>query len=79
MTEPEFLALDEVLAIHRDQLDLFGGRDGALSPGLLESAMAKRFRSTATSTAPISTMSRPRTRSPLARTNRLLTETREPG
>jgi death-on-curing protein len=40
VTEPEFLDLDEVLLIHREQLLRFGGGDGLRDQGLLESAIA---------------------------------------
>jgi death on curing protein len=35
-----FLGLDEVLAIHREQVDLYGGTEGVRDLGLLESAVA---------------------------------------
>jgi death-on-curing protein len=35
-----FLALDEVLAIHADQIDVYGGSPGLRDVGLLESALA---------------------------------------
>jgi death-on-curing protein len=35
-----FLGLDEVLAIHRDQIERYGGREGVRDLGLLESAVA---------------------------------------
>ena len=38
--EINFLTLDEVLAIHRDQIDRYGGLDGIRDGGLLESALA---------------------------------------
>ncbi len=38
--EPTFLTLDEVLAIHRDQHDRYGGSDGVRDWGLLQSAIA---------------------------------------
>jgi death-on-curing protein len=37
--EPEFLSVDDVLEIHKKQLDLFGGIDGIRDIGLLESAV----------------------------------------
>ena len=37
--EPDWLNVDDVLAIHREQLALFGGSDGLRDRGLLESAM----------------------------------------
>jgi death-on-curing protein len=40
VTEPEFLDLDDVLLIHREQLLRFGGGDGLRDQGLLESAIA---------------------------------------
>ena len=39
MNEPEFLSRDEVEAIHREQLDLFGGQDGILDSGRLDAAI----------------------------------------
>jgi death-on-curing protein len=38
--EPVFLTLDEVVAIHRDQISRFGGSEGAREWGLLKSAIA---------------------------------------
>ncbi len=38
--EPLFLSVDEVLALHADQLHLFGGADGIRDKGALESAVA---------------------------------------
>lgn len=38
--EPLFLSLDEVLALHEDQLRLFGGSAGIRDRGVLESAVA---------------------------------------
>lgn len=40
MTEPEFLTLAEVLAIHDAQLERFGGAPGVRDLGLLESAIS---------------------------------------
>lgn len=39
MKEPEFLSLDDVLAIHEDQLQRYGGARGIRDVTLLESAM----------------------------------------
>ena len=39
MTEPVFLALDEVLAIHADQIRRYGGQTGLRDLGLLQSAL----------------------------------------
>ncbi|MEO5337947.1 MAG: type II toxin-antitoxin system death-on-curing family toxin [Magnetospirillum sp. WYHS-4] len=39
--EPRWLPLDWVLAIHDEQLAMFGGGTGIRDPGLLESALAK--------------------------------------
>src|SRR4051812_33138988 len=39
MKEPRFLTLDEVLIIHDEQLEAFGGLDGIRDLGLLESAI----------------------------------------
>lgn len=38
--EPLFLTLDEILAIHRDQIARYGGADGVRDWGLLQSAVA---------------------------------------
>jgi death-on-curing protein len=38
--EPEFLALDEVLALHADQIRRYGGRPGLRDVTLLSSAIA---------------------------------------
>ena len=38
--EPEFLTLDEVVAIHRDQIGRYGGSLGVRDWGLLQSAVA---------------------------------------
>ncbi len=38
--EPVFLTLDEVLAIHRDQIARYGGSEGVRDWGLLQSALA---------------------------------------
>jgi len=38
--EPDFLTVEEVLALHADQLRLFGGSDGLRNRGGLESAVA---------------------------------------
>ncbi len=38
--DPIFLELDEVLLIHRDQLQRYGGMDGVREMGLLQSALA---------------------------------------
>jgi death-on-curing protein len=38
--EPEFLSLDEILEIHRDQIERYGGEGGIRDKGLLESAIA---------------------------------------
>jgi len=40
VSEPEFLDLEDVLLIHREQLLRFGGGDGLRDQGLLESAIA---------------------------------------
>ena len=41
MSEPEFLDVEHVLALHRRQLARFGGADGVRDRGLLESATAQ--------------------------------------
>jgi len=38
--EPTFLTIDEVLAIHRDQIARYGGSEGVQDWGLLQSAIA---------------------------------------
>jgi len=38
--EPVFLTLDEVVAIHRDQIARYGGAEGVRDWGLLQSAVA---------------------------------------
>jgi death-on-curing protein len=38
--EPIFLTIDEVLAIHRDQIARYGGAEGVRDWGLLQSAIA---------------------------------------
>ena len=40
MSDPEFLELEDVLAIHREQLARFGGGAGIRDAGLLDSALA---------------------------------------
>jgi len=40
LTEPLFLGLDEVLEIHRDQIERYGGSHGIRDIGLLQSAVA---------------------------------------
>ena len=39
--EPLFLSLDEVLEIHRQQIELYGGASGVRDLSLLESAIAQ--------------------------------------
>lgn len=39
MNEPNFLSVEEVLIIHGEQIDAFGGLDGIRDAGLLESAV----------------------------------------
>ncbi|MBW4613876.1 MAG: type II toxin-antitoxin system death-on-curing family toxin [Desmonostoc vinosum HA7617-LM4] len=41
MQIPKFLIMDEVLAIHADQISSFGGSHGVRDEGLLESALAQ--------------------------------------
>jgi death-on-curing protein len=38
--EPTFLTLDEIVAIHRDQIARYGGSEGVRDLGLLQSAIA---------------------------------------
>lgn len=40
MKDPSFLTLDEVLALHADQVERYGGAPGVRDLGLLESALA---------------------------------------
>lgn len=40
MKEPSFLTLDEVLALHADQIERYGGTHGIRDVALLESAVA---------------------------------------
>jgi len=40
MAEPTFLTLNEILDIHRDQIDRYGGQAGVRDLGLLQSAIA---------------------------------------
>lgn len=41
MDRPEFLSLADVLTIHEDQIDRYGGSHGIRDQGLLESALAQ--------------------------------------
>lgn len=38
--EPQFLSLDEVLEIHQEQIEIYGGPPGVRDPAALESAVA---------------------------------------
>lgn len=40
MNEPDFLTIDDVLAVHARSMELFGGAAGIRDQGLLESAVA---------------------------------------
>ncbi len=40
MNDPEFLTLDDLLALQADQIDRYGGAHGVRDVGLLESALA---------------------------------------
>ena len=40
MIEPTFLTLDEVIEIHRDQIERYGGHAGIRDMGLLQSAVS---------------------------------------
>jgi death-on-curing protein len=42
--EPVFLSLDEILEIHEQQIERYGGSAGLRDPAGLESAVAKPFR-----------------------------------
>lgn len=39
--QPRFLTRDEVLSLHRASIDMYGGADGVLDDGALESALAR--------------------------------------
>jgi death-on-curing protein len=39
MSETEYLTSEEVLAIHDDQITVYGGSSGIRDPGMLESAL----------------------------------------
>jgi death on curing protein len=41
MSEPSFLSLEEVLAIHRQQLELWGGSDGIINEATLLAALGQ--------------------------------------
>lgn len=41
MSEPIWLTVDDVIALHAEQLAIFGGPDGIRDHGLLESALAR--------------------------------------
>jgi len=41
MKEPYWLEKEDILAVHDELLDLFGGLEGVRDPGLLDSAMHK--------------------------------------
>ena len=41
MLTPKFLSVDDVLRLHADQIDSFGGSQGVRDEGLLESALAQ--------------------------------------
>lgn len=43
MTEPDFLDVEEVIALHDRQLVAFGGSPGIRDRGLLESAVAQQL------------------------------------
>ncbi|GAB6166168.1 type II toxin-antitoxin system death-on-curing family toxin [Thermostilla marina] len=38
---PDFLSIEDVLTLHADQVDLYGGEHGVRDMGLLESAVAQ--------------------------------------
>jgi death-on-curing protein len=48
----DFLGIEDILALHADQVDLYGGEHGARDMGLLESAAAQPRWATASSTPP---------------------------
>ena len=37
---PQFLSLEEIISIHKNQLELYGGESGLRDMGLLQSALA---------------------------------------
>jgi death-on-curing protein len=39
--EPTWIALQTIVIVHADQIELFGGASGIRDPGMLESAMAR--------------------------------------
>ncbi len=41
MTPPQFLTTEDVLRLHRDQIDTYGGSHGVRDYGLLDSALAQ--------------------------------------
>ena len=41
MSQPRFLTLEDVLRLHRDQIDRYGGSHGVRDHGLLDSALAQ--------------------------------------
>ena len=41
MPDPQFLTLAEVVEVHADQLNRYGGQAGIRDPGLLQSALAQ--------------------------------------
>ena len=41
MTEPEFLTLAEIIEIHKNQIELYGGSHGVRDMNLLQSAVAQ--------------------------------------
>jgi death on curing protein len=41
MDDIEFLTYDELLELHREQLDLFGGSDGIIDDGVVRSSLAQ--------------------------------------
>lgn len=41
MNHPRFLTLDDVLRLHRDQIERYGGAHGVRDHGLLDSALAQ--------------------------------------
>ncbi len=45
MNEPLWLTLDDVIALHAEQLAIFGGPEGIRDPGLLESAITRPINS----------------------------------
>ena len=57
---PNFLTTEDVLLLHSDQIDLYGGEHGVRDLGLLESAVAQPQAAWCFSTSTVSVLTRPR-------------------